>query len=198
MIIKGKLNKRLPLLRKYRPHIFLHKRYKLSLSMNVYEEYKEYEDCGDFIPCHVVGSSSIAEKINGDICLLQGRIYRYAAELGYNTENFSAQYLNSKFCNDHFDSYWSPYHNTNAEYCFSEFMEENPSLQKNPSLDPEFSSWIGFTFAQLHIETGLPSRELALRVDIDFVERLYVASDSYSIGRITDEICEKFFLTKLN
>lgn len=147
-----------------------------------------------------IGSNSVAEALNYDICKNQGEIYEIAAKQGYNMLLFSKQYLNSDFCNKSFDKIWSLYHFTDAKECLYE-IDKNITISPNKKSSTIFNSdvawWIGFTYKQLQIETGKTSKELSEIIPFEELCSCYSGLHTVDEDSATDEICKKHNLAKI-
>ena len=105
------------------------------------------------------------EEIDYDICITQGRIYKYMARHSYDIQVFSENYLKCDFCRSAFDTEYSRFQEELPNECAAFYMPEiEGKLVKYPKrqqFDLEEAEWIGFTYRQLYIETGIYSSELA-------------------------------------
>ena len=88
--------------------------------------------------------------------------------------SFSSDFLNSKFCNNSLDK---PYSVDQFADIFNwlEFLAQEDVrffITGENTLPKEVAGWLGFTYRQLHFETGLPSKQLC---EIIPIERLVLS-----------------------
>jgi len=99
------------------------------------------------------------------ICETQGDIYAYMAKRNYDIQVFSENYLKCDFCRCAFDTEYSRFQEELPNECAAFYMPEiEDKLVKysdGSCFDLEEAEWIGFTYRQLYIETGIYSSELA-------------------------------------
>ncbi len=149
-----------------------------------------------------IGVNSTSEKINYDICINQAEIFELASLHGYDMKIFTEQYMNSNFCNKSYDKVWSLYHNTHKEECLYEIETELDHLlrkrQDEKIFNHDVAWWIGFTYRQLCIETGLSSMEIIKTVSFDELCIAYPGLHTIDKEYATDIICEKHNLRKIS
>ena len=146
-----------------------------------------------------IGSNTIEEVLNYDICINQGEIYEIAAEQGYDMPLFSKQYLNSDFCNKSFDKIWSLYHFADAKECLYEINKDItifPNKESSMVFNPDVAWWIGFTYRQLQIETGKSSKTLSEIIPFEELCSCYAGLHTIDEEWATDMICKKHKLIK--
>ena len=111
------------------------------------------------------------------ICETQGDIYVYMAKHGYDIQVFSDNYLKCDFCRSAFDTEYSRFQEELANECAAFYMPEiEDNLVKYPDgscFDSEEAEWIGFTYRQLYIETGVYSSELADMISFEKMREYY-------------------------
>lgn len=124
--------------------------------------------------------NSVLTPINGvdyDICATQQRIFREYALKGYDMKIFTEEYLMSDFCNRHMDRTYSRFQLEDVSECSDFFLPEiGYKLKKYDGgnrFDPDVAEWIGFTFRQLQIETGIKSNDLIKKISFEDMCRLY-------------------------
>lgn len=117
------------------------------------------------------------EEIDYDTCTTQGRIYKYMAKHKYDIQVFSDNYLKCDFCRSAFDTEYSRFQEELANECAAFYMPEiEDNLVKYPDgscFDLEEAEWIGFTYRQLYIETGIYSSELADMISFEKMREYY-------------------------
>jgi len=138
------------------------------------------------------------EPIEYDICQTQGMIYEYAWSLFYDMKSFSEGYMRSDFCRREMDSRYSVFQLQDPEECF-DFLDKDV-LQDKPVLsgriDKNTAYWIGFTYRQLHFETGMKSREIEEKVSFKAMMRYYPGLHTVDEDVAAEIICEDFGLIK--
>ena len=102
--------------------------------------------------------------IQYDICDTQAMIYSYAAEQGYDMQQFSDFYMASDFCRREMDAEYSVMQLADDTVCWECIEPEiGPHLKKYPDglcFDVDAAWWIGFTYRQLVFLTGRTSSEI--------------------------------------
>lgn len=102
--------------------------------------------------------------IEYDICDTQAMIYSYAAEQGYDMQQFSDFYMASNFCSREIDAEYSVMQLADDTICWEHLDPEiGEFLTKYPEgicFDVDAAWWIGFTYRQLAFITGKPSSEI--------------------------------------
>lgn len=115
--------------------------------------------------------------IDYDICETQRRIFSYMARQGYDMKNFVEEYMACDFCRRAFDTIYSRFQLEDVGECMDFYMPEiEDRLSKyhdNQEFNPDVAGWIGFTYRQLYIETGVCSAELIKIVPFDVMCRYY-------------------------
>lgn len=115
--------------------------------------------------------------IEYDICDTQGRIYEFAAAMGYECEKFSDAYLRSDFCRRAMDSEYSRFQLEDEQECwdfiFPEIKDALTRYAEGSEFDGAAAYWIGFTYRQSAIVTGLSSEELSLCITFSAMCRYY-------------------------
>lgn len=115
--------------------------------------------------------------IEYDICETQQEIFREYALKGYDMEVFTKEYLESDFCCRYMDRPDSRFQLADVGECSDFFLPEiGEKLKKNKNgkmFDPDIAEWMGFTYRQLQLETGIKSKELVNRITFYDMLRLY-------------------------
>lgn len=116
-------------------------------------------------------------NVDYNICNTQGKIYEYAAKLGYDLSVFSSLYLKSDFCRRAFDTIYSrfQYHDEEEswDFLYPEIKDRLTVYGEGKSFDGGVAYWIGFTYRQLYIEGGISSAELADGIDFNTMCNYY-------------------------
>jgi len=136
-----------------------------------------------------------------EICKNQARLYRYVAIKGFDMEWFSENYLRSSFCKRAFDTIYSRFQTADELECLDFIIPELGIIQymnDDMMFDPDVAEWIGFTYRQLYIETGIPSSEIVEKVDFATMCRYYPGLHTIDEDMATDIICENFGFSKIN
>lgn len=133
-------------------------------------------------------------SIDYDICQTQQRIYEYMAKNGYDMKVFSDAYLSSDFCRRAMDTIYSRFQLEDVGECSDFFMPEiEHQLIKYPNnfgCDMDIAGWIGFTYRQLFITTGVHSAELIKIVPFDAMCRYYPGLHTIDEENAVDVIIE--------
>ena len=115
--------------------------------------------------------------VDDSICHTQGSIYEYAAKNGYDMKVFSEVYLKSDFCRRAFDTIYSRFQFADEEECWDFLEPENRAefkkLDDNKEFDIDVAYWIGFTYRQIYIESGVKSSDLADKITFETMCRYY-------------------------
>lgn len=113
------------------------------------------------------------------ICETQGKIFELAADDGYDIENFTNVYLKSDFCRRQFDTLYSRYQYADAEESWEIFLPEIKDrlhrYEDGQVFRGDVAWWFGFTYRQLWYESGVASSNLADRVPVHDLVKLYPA-----------------------
>lgn len=138
--------------------------------------------------------------VEWDICKNQGKIFEEVALQGYNMESFTESYLHSDFCNRYFDAEWSHYQMLDKMSCLAVLIPEiEVQLRKSEGeliFDPDVAYWIGFTYRQVQIGTGVPSTKLAYIIPFDMMCAMYAGGHTISEDMCFERICDDFKLSK--
>lgn len=150
--------------------------------------------------------------VDYEICKTQGNVYEYLAKNGYDMELFSLLYLQSDFCRRAFDTNYSRFQLADELECLDfivpELKERYPEFCENITEDyvkvkevdtcfsPDVAYWIGFTYRQLYIETGITSKELSERLPFDAMCRYYPGLHTVDEEMATDIICKDYHFVK--
>lgn len=117
------------------------------------------------------------EGVEYDICETQQIIFRTYAIKGYDMEIFTKEYLTSDFCSRYMDRSYSRFQLEDVGECSDFFLPEiGERLKKYENgkiFDPDIAEWMGFTYRQLQLETGVKSKELVNRITFNDMLRLY-------------------------
>jgi hypothetical protein len=134
-----------------------------------------------------------------DICETQGRIYEYAATQGYNLEKFSPLYLQSDFCKRAMDTIYSRFQLEDELECwdfiYPEIKNELSIYEDNKTFDRNVAYWIGFTYRQSYIATGISSSDLSQLLDIktmcDYYPGLHTIDEDEAMEIINNNLSRK-------
>ncbi len=128
----------------------------------------------------------VMTNIDYEICKTQQQIYEYMASEHYDMEVFSNAYLSSVFCKRSMDTEYSRFQVADALECADFYMPEIESqlvkFSDNRTFDIAIAGWIGFTYRQLYIETGVYSAELIKIVPFEIMCQSY-----YGLHTIDEE-----------
>ncbi len=147
------------------------------------------------------------------ICRTQGNLYEFLAKKGFDMELFSGLYLQSDFCRRAFDTIYSRFQLADELECldfivpelrgkFPEFhsgqiTEDYDRVPEAEScFSPDVAYWIGFTYRQLYIETGINSRELSEKLPFDAMCRYYSGLHTVDEEMAVDIICENYHFVR--
>lgn len=124
---------------------------------------------------------TIMKKIDGvgwEICKTQGDLYEYAANEGYDMEVFSNAFLASDFCKRAFDTIYSRFQYGEPWDIMYFLLKENPEAfskykKENTVFQGDVAYWIGSTYRQLYLITGIESIILKETVSFGAMCRYY-------------------------
>ena len=134
------------------------------------------------------------------ICKQQQELFEYVQEHHGDVRAFAEAFLKSDFCNRSLDRPYSV-----DQYAdilnWLEFLEwENitvrPALRQQRPVSFRVAGWLGFTYRQLQIETGLQSRELWEKVPIDKLIRAWPGLHTVDEEMAAEIIISDFHLTE--
>lgn len=133
------------------------------------------------------------------ICETQGDLFRYVANEGVDMEWFATQYLSSDFCRRSMDTVYSRFFTADELEHLDFIIPEIGPLKKNPYgyFDGNVAFWIGFTYRQLQIQTGVFSKDLVNRIPFVKLCNAYAGLHTVDEEMATDILCENFGLTKI-
>ena len=124
-----------------------------------------------------MSKDSMLSDVDYEICCTQGRIYEYAANLGYDMELFSNEYLKSDFCRRAMDTDYSRFQFADEEECWDFIIPEIGSkLEKIDTglyFDPDVAHWIGFTYRQICFDRKVCSKDLPDKISFETMCRYY-------------------------
>lgn len=104
------------------------------------------------------------------ICKQQQELFEYVQKKGADIKAFAKAFLNSDFCNRSLDKPYSVDQYADIlnwlEFLEWEKINVRPALRNQP-VSFRIAGWVGFSYRQLQIETGLQSRVLWEKVSID-------------------------------
>lgn len=132
------------------------------------------------------------------ICKQQQELFEYAQKKGADVRAFAEAFMKSNFCNRSLDKPYSV-----DQYAdilnWLEFLEwENilvrPTLRQQ-HISSRVAGWVGFTYRQLQIETGLQSRELWEKVPMDRIIIAWPGLHTVDEDMAAEIIMEDFHLT---
>lgn len=119
----------------------------------------------------------VMDKVGYSICETQQEIYRDMALEGYDMKVFSDAYLSSDFVRRAMDTTYSRFQTEFANECADFFLPEIESklvkLEDDMCFSPDVAEWIGFTYRQLYIETGVKSSELIKIIPFELMCKYY-------------------------
>ena len=133
------------------------------------------------------------------LCDIQGSLFSYAVEEGYDLKTFSDVYLKSEFCRRKMDSEYSIYQSAHYTWVAANlFPEIESDLKKIPkeemNKDYVFAEDVGFMYRLLYILTSVPSRELADIVPFDYLLKFANRFQHYGFEHCAYDIIEHFSL----
>lgn len=116
------------------------------------------------------------EGVEYDICETQQIIFRTYALKGYDMEIFTKEYLTSDFAADIWTGHirgfnWKMLEN--VQIFPSGNRRKAEKYENGKIFDPDIAEWMGFTYRQLQLETGVKSKELVNRITFNDMLRLY-------------------------
>lgn len=129
------------------------------------------------------------------IAISQGHIFEYASDQGYDLREFVHRYMESDFCNQEMDSYYSSFHDEFARPCMEvilkEFSDKGICISKDKDHHFRYCAYpIGFIYRYLQLLSGYPSKELIHRIPFDkMINDYYV--DHWDYADNIKFICQK-------
>ena len=133
------------------------------------------------------------------ICNQQKELYEYVYSRNIDIEQFSDFFLNSDFCNNSLDKPYSVDQFADImnwlEFLEKEGCKYNVSTMR-ANYPIEAAGWCGFTYRQLQIETGLQSKDLALRVPFNRLAVVYPGMHTIDEEMAVDIIKHDFNLER--
>ena len=104
------------------------------------------------------------------ICCQQQELFEYAQKQNADIIQFAFDFLNSDFCNRSLDKPYSADQYMDIMNWLEFLEQEDICLSNYNTSDPisnQIAGWLGFTYRQIQIESGLSSSEIIRRVPVD-------------------------------
>jgi len=138
-------------------------------------------------------------SIETAICETQGDLFEFVANLGTDMEWFIPTYMNSDFCNREMDATYSYFQMEHPleilDFLSKEIGECKIKPNKYFRLDVAF--WLGYTYRQLKIQTGVSSKEIFQTISLEKLCNAYAGLHTVDEEMATDILCENFNLHKI-
>ncbi len=147
--------------------------------------------------------TGLHEDVNYLICETQGEIFEYAASKGYDMIEFSRAFMASHFCERAFDTPYSRFQVDDAEeswqFLYPEIKDtiDNHRLPDDAVFDGNVAHWIGFTYRQIFIETGVPSKDIAKKLPFEAMVASYPGLHTLDEEDATDRLCKSVGIWKI-
>ncbi len=139
------------------------------------------------------------DDIHRYICKQQQELFEYAQEHKADVVAFAEAFMKSNFCNRSLDKPYSVDQYADImnwlEFLDWEKITVRPVLYQQRPVSFQVAGWVGFTYRQLQIETGLQSRELWDKVPIDRLIRAWPGLHTVDEDMAAEIIMEDFHLT---
>lgn len=128
-------------------------------------------------------------------CEQQQELFEYVQQKGANIQKFTHDFMCSKFCNCSLDLKYSVDQFADIVN-WLEFIEAEFNIQfdnsQNRIVPLEVAGWLGFTYRQLQIESGLKSRELIKRIPFDRLVLAYEGLHTVDIDMAGEIVMNDF------
>lgn len=138
------------------------------------------------------------DNIHRYICKQQEELFEYVQKQNADVVAFAEAFMKSNFCNRSLDKPYSVDQHADIINWLELLKCEKITLQPVPwqqrPLPINVAGWIGFTYRQLQIETGLQSRELWEKVPIDRLIRAWPSLHTVDEDMAAEIIMEDFHL----
>lgn len=138
------------------------------------------------------------------LCDNQGRIFEHIART-YTYETFLSfvpAFMRSRFCRAWWDVLYSPLQmnlvRDNLDFMLPELkttMTFRNASDDDQIFNPDAAWWIGFTYRQLQILTGIPSRQIIEKISLEDLCAAYPGLHTISEGMSAERLIEGKFLT---
>lgn len=142
-------------------------------------------------------------NVNHYIATVQGNIFEeVAGTYTFNTFiSFVPAFMNSSFCRTQWDVPYSPFQTNLVQDNLRELLPElehvmvlTPACPDDQVFNPDTAWWIGFTYRQLYLLTGIPSRELIRKVTFENLCAAYPGLHTVSEEMSAERIITDFHL----
>lgn len=132
------------------------------------------------------------------ICETQGNLFRYVANEGVDMEWFTNHYLSSDFCRRSMDTIYSRFFFADELEHLDFIIPEIGPLKLNQKgyFDGNVAYWLGFTYRQMYIQTGVPSKELVRIIPFSKLCDAYIGLHTVDEEMASDILCKDFGLQK--
>ena len=139
------------------------------------------------------------DDIHRYICKQQQELFEYAQEHKADVVAFAEAFMKSNFCNRSLDKPYSVDQYADImnwlEFLEWEKITVRAVLQQQRPVSFRVAGWLGFTYRQLQIETGLQSRELWEKVPIERLIRAWPGLHTVDEDMAAEIIMGDFHLT---
>lgn len=138
------------------------------------------------------------DDIHRYICKQQQELFEYVQAHNADVIFFAEAFMKSDFCNRSLDKPYSVDQYADImnwlEFLEWEKITVRAVLQQQRPVSFRVAGWLGFTYRQLQIETGLQSRELWEKVPIDRLIRAWPGLHTVDEDMAAEIIMEDFHL----
>lgn len=138
------------------------------------------------------------DDIHRYICKQQQELFEYVQAHNADVISFAEAFMHSNFCNRSLDKPYSVDQYADImnwlEFLEWEKITVRPVLQQQRPVSFRVAGWLGFTYRQLQIETGLQSRELWEKVPINKLIRAWPGLHTVDEDMAAEIIMEDFHL----
>lgn len=121
-------------------------------------------------------------------CKRQAQVFERYAKKGYDMPDFVKKYMNSEFCNLSMDDeIYSPYQVAMVSVIVDEIASEVTvnKYQDDRLFDPDVAYWVGYMYRLMQIKSGIASRTIYERFDLDDMCSVY---EGYHTLSLTDAL----------
>ena len=138
------------------------------------------------------------DDIHRYICKQQQELFEYVQAHNADVISFAKAFMYSDFCNRSLDKPYSVDQYADImnwlEFLEWEKITVRAVLQQQRPISFRVAGWLGFTYRQIQIETGLQSRELWEKVPIDRLIRAWPGLHTVDEDMAAEIIMEDFHL----
>lgn len=125
-------------------------------------------------------------------CKRQGKLFEIIAKRGCDMEDFVSRYMNSNFCLNCMDGYYSNFQVGAMNYILDElddeFLDKVQMYPNNQIFDPAVCEWIGYIYRRLEIDKKVPSDKIYEAYPFSEMVACYPGYHTLSVPEVVEQM----------